>query len=111
MPSETTSPSLSPEAALPLLILPDVDGLSEDQRRGTACVWTGEPLTTESAIDLGERHDADGVLWFPRSGRRGVTSAALLRLQHHSQMCEQCTDDYRGCETGQALVRLVRRYR
>ncbi|MFJ8154794.1 hypothetical protein [Streptomyces sp. NPDC094468] len=110
MPSETSSPSLSPEAALPLLLLPDVADLTEEQRRGTACVWRGTPLTTETAIDLGERHDA-GVLWFPRSDRRGVHDAAMHTLHLHSQSCEQCADDYRGCETGYGLVRLERRYR
>ncbi|MEU8710933.1 hypothetical protein [Streptomyces sp. NPDC048663] len=111
MPTETPSPSLSPDAALPLLLLPDPDSLTEEQRSGTACVWTGAPLTTETAVDLSERRDGGGVLWFPRSNRRGVHDATMHTLHLHTQACEQCTDDYRACETGYALVRLERQYR
>ena len=108
MASETSSPSLSPEAALGLLPLPDDETLSEEQRRGAVCVWTNEPLTAETVIDLGERHTDDGRLWFPRATRRGVVGAALLALQMHGQGCEQCMDDYRGCKDGYALERLIR---
>lgn len=108
MSSETSSPSLSPDAALALLELPDVDTLSDEQRRGAICVWGRRQLTAESAIDLGERQLADGRFWFPRADRHCVHRAAMLALQLHSQACEQCTDDYRGCADGYGLVRLVR---
>lgn len=111
MSSETTSPSLSPEAALVLLELPDVEDLSADQRRGAVCVWTGRPLTNETAIDLGERTADDGMLWFPRATREGVRRKALSTLHLHSQACEQCMDDYRSCPEGYPLVRLVREFR
>ena len=108
MASESISPSLSPEAALVFLSLPDADGLSAEQQRGAVCVWDNEhPLTVETAIDLGERQH-DGRLWFPRADRRCINRQALAALHLHSQLCEQCTDDYRGCQEGYGLVRLVR---
>ncbi len=39
------------------------------------------------------------------AGPAGLAYRALLE---HTQMCEQCVDDVRGCGTGRALVRTLR---
>lgn len=113
MSSETSSPSLSPEAALALLPLPDVDDLTAEQRRGAVCVWgaSEKPLTTEAAIDLGERQDADGTSWFPRACRDCARREATYALHYHTTMCEQCVDDAPRCVQGDGLLRLVREMR
>jgi hypothetical protein len=95
---------------LGLLTLPDVDDLSEAQRRGAVCVWGDSPLTPLSAVDLGERHD-DGTSWFPRACRPCAVGRAMNALQDHSGSCEQCVDDHTQCPTGLGLVRLVRETR
>jgi hypothetical protein len=33
---------------------------------------------------------------------------AMKALLMHTQVCEQCTEDYRECATGRTLVRTVR---
>ncbi|MGW0736970.1 hypothetical protein [Streptomyces sp. NPDC002851] len=45
-------------------------GLSEQQVRGTACVWCGVILDNRTAVNLGQRplHRLDLVVsWFPRA--------------------------------------------
>ncbi|MER5384478.1 hypothetical protein ABT040_30165 [Streptomyces sp. NPDC002688] len=37
-----------------------------------------------------------------------VARTAMEALHTHTQSCEQCTDNYRECPTGRALVRTVR---
>lgn len=49
--------------------LPPPLTLSDEQQRGTSCVWCAAPLATTAAHDLGARPlEAHGVavLWFPR---------------------------------------------
>ena len=104
-PSSTTS---NPLDSLPL---PAYAGLTKQQRRGTTCVWDGAPLTTPTAMDLGERHAEDGTSWFPRACRPCTLRRGMETLQSHSDTCEQCVDDHTQCETGVALVRLVREAR
>ncbi|WP_158710242.1 hypothetical protein [Streptomyces sp. NRRL F-5126] len=41
--------------------------LSDEQRRGAACAYCGLPVSTGSAVDLGVRHDTDGVRIFLRA--------------------------------------------
>ena len=63
------TPTIDVTAMLALLPLPDLDGLSEQQVRGAACVWTGVVLTPATAVDLGRRTASRAgvsVPWFPR---------------------------------------------
>jgi hypothetical protein len=96
---------------LALLALPDVDDLSDDQRRGAVCVWGDSPLTPLSAVDLGERQADDGTNWFPRGCRWHAQRRAMEALQAHSGSCEQCVDDHAQCPAGLGLVRLVKETR
>jgi hypothetical protein len=100
--------------ALALLTLPDLDGLSEAQVRGRACVWTGVILTAETAVDLGPRtasRAGGSVPWFPRATGPAVHRAAHREILDHGARCEQCADDFYQCPTGLALWRLAREYR
>jgi len=99
---------------LALLAVPALDELSEEQVRGAACVWCGTTLTTDTAVDLGERKHKrlDGSYsTFPRACRPDAHTAAYSALLDHAPRCEQCVDDASGCETGLALRRLMREYR
>ena len=107
-PSTTASITAHPLDVLPL---PAYEDLTEQQRRGATCVWGASQLTTTTAIDLGERHAADGTSWFPRACRPCTQPRALRALHLHSAMCEQCADDHTQCPTGLGLVRLVREAR
>jgi hypothetical protein len=100
--------------ALALLTLPALDGLSEQQVRGVACVWTGVILTPETAVDLGPRTASRAgvsVPWFPRATRPAVHRAAHRAILDHGSCCEQCVDDFYQCPTGVGLWRLAREYR
>jgi hypothetical protein len=44
-----------------------IGSFNDEQRRGGACARCGLPVSTGSAVDLGERLDADGVRLFPRA--------------------------------------------
>lgn len=110
------TPTSTVDDTLALLALPDLNGLSDAQTRGAACVWCRDetPLTAESAVDLGEHLSAfDGreMRWFPRAHRRCTQTAALAALHDHAPLCERCVDDASGCETGMTLRRLMREYR
>lgn len=100
--------------ALMLLELPALDGLTTEQVRGAACIWRGEPLTTDTAVDLGERRHKrlDGrYSTFPRGCHRCTHEAAYKALIGHTASCEQCIDDSSQCDTGRALLRLMRENR
>lgn len=102
------------ERAVSLLPLPTLGKLTPEQIRGTACIWGGEPLSTETAVDLGERtgqRDGQPLRWFPRACRRDVQTAALNALHEHAPDCEQCATDGMHCDTGRTLNRIARRYR
>ncbi|MEU9338058.1 hypothetical protein AB0D49_33685 [Streptomyces sp. NPDC048290] len=60
-----------PPGVLDLLALPLLECLTDAQTRGAVCVWdpTEDPLTVETAIDLGERQHNDSH-WFPRACRQ-----------------------------------------
>lgn len=50
--------------------LPSISDLTEQQVRGTACVWCGVHLDNASAVDLGERRTrraGEVQRWFPRA--------------------------------------------
>jgi hypothetical protein len=106
MPSETSSPSLTPEAALTLLVLPALDGLTVEQVRGASCIWCETPLTAETAVDLHERRHKrlDGHFsTFPRACHPCTRTAADNALGIHVGGCEQCIDNIDRCATAAAL--------
>ncbi|MCA1220687.1 hypothetical protein [Streptomyces sp. 8L] len=49
------------------LSVPPLEALTEEQRRGGACVYCGLPVPTGTAVDLGARRQADGTRIFPRA--------------------------------------------
>jgi hypothetical protein len=102
-----TSPTSPREAALALLRLPDVNVLTEQQRRGQICVWDGAPLAPENAVDLGPRTAEDGRRWFPQGCTICVASKAYAALFDHAISClDGCADDPGGCAIGKALIKL-----
>ncbi|GGY73011.1 hypothetical protein ACWDE9_35605 [Streptomyces olivaceoviridis] len=110
MPSDTVSAA----DALTLLPLPKFNALSQDQVRGIACIWDGVPLSTATAVDLGERRVkqfGQHTSWFPRACRPCALKQAMAALVDHGQSCEQCIDDHNLCTTGLGLVRAVREAR
>lgn len=110
MPSDTAS-ATSPLAALPL---PEFDTLSQDQVRGITCIWDGVPLSTATAVDLGERkvrQFGQRTSWFPRACKPCALREAMDALVKHGQSCEQCVDDSNLCTEGLGLVRAVREAR
>ncbi|MFJ6660173.1 hypothetical protein ACIQNG_28045 [Streptomyces sp. NPDC091377] len=98
----------APRTVLDHIGVPPLDALTADQARGAVCVWDAgeEPLTAESAVDLGER--VTGVHWFPRACRAHAGRRAYQALLDHAPRCEQCVDDAGSCGTGLALYRLIR---
>ena len=100
--------------ALALLTLPDHNSLTSAQVRGAACIWRGETLTADTAVDLGERRHRrmDGhYSTFPRACHRCTHEAAYGLLIEHTMQCEQCVDNAAECPTGRALLRLMREHR
>ncbi|MFG3207851.1 hypothetical protein [Streptomyces sp. NPDC048192] len=95
-----------PAELLPLILLPPLEVLPDARARGAECVWCAGPLSTATAIDLGER-DTDGEHWFPRACRSCTRRAVLAARNDHPGLCEQCTDDASNCETRRALHSLA----
>jgi hypothetical protein len=111
MPAEHASTIVD---ALALLTLPAYNTLTVEQTRGATCVWCQATLTTDTAVDLGERRHKrlDGRFsTFPRACRRCTHDAAYRVLLDHAPRCEQCTDDAGRCGTGLALRRLMKEHR
>ncbi|MFI1734058.1 hypothetical protein ACH40E_33565 [Streptomyces acidicola] len=107
---ETTSSSVE---ALALLPLPDLASWSEQQIRGTFCVWDSVALGA-TAVDLGQL-DVNGRIGFPRACRLCMRAHVTGSDAAHRAMCEQCVDDQAVgsetvCDTGRALRRLVLEY-
>jgi hypothetical protein len=101
-------PAVDARALLPL---PSLDGLTEQQVRGTACVWDAVPLLGIEAVNLGPRvkkHLGRTYDWFPQACPRCVREAAIRAVREHPGMCEQCTDDASVCDTRRALDELAR---
>lgn len=101
----------NPADATPLPPAPSTKGLSEPQLRGSHCVWCDTPLTTDTAVDLGERPyrrlDVRSS-WFPRACPGCAGEKAYSALFAHAPTCEQCVDNATECATGRALNRLVK---
>lgn len=101
--------------ALSLLLLPALDGLSDDQTRGAVCVWGRDEdrLTAETAVHFGEHlsslHGSTSPMrWFPRGCKACTGVAAFRALYEHAPVCKQCVEEAENCETGRALWRLIR---
>ncbi|MFJ3812364.1 hypothetical protein ACIPWE_39140 [Streptomyces sp. NPDC090073] len=92
-----------PDHLLSLLPLPDLDALPDARARGAECLWNGEPLSTASAVDLGERPSPHGTTLFVRGCQPCTLRAVLDAHRAHPGICEQCTDDPTLCETRRAL--------
>ena len=100
--------------AVALIALPPLDDLTEEQLRGATCIWCGQDLTTDTAVDLGERRHKrlDGhYSTFPRGCRTDANRAAVSALHDHAGICEQCVDNPSACGEGMALVRLEKSFR
>jgi hypothetical protein len=109
-PGAVTSGMSTPDA-LALLPLPSLDGLTEQQVRGTACVWDGVPLLGIEAVYLGPRTKkrlGQTYQWSPQACTRCVREAAIRAIRDHSGMCEQCVDEASACDVRAALDRLAR---
>ncbi|MEU6535496.1 hypothetical protein [Streptomyces sp. NPDC047000] len=90
--------------------LPIPARLSDSQQQGHVCVWGGEALTSETAVDLGSRKVDGGGMIFPRSCRVCLGHAALNALWVHASgpgACPECQVSP-DCTTGRALNRLIR---
>jgi hypothetical protein len=110
-PEPAVTSGLPIREALALLPLPSLDGLTEPQVRGTACVWDGVPLLRVAAVNLGPRPKkrlGQPWQWFPQACPRCVREAAIRALREHHGMCEQCTDDATICRIRRALEQLAR---
>lgn len=97
-----------------LMDLPAVGNLSEEQTRGVACVWCAAALSTDTAVDLGERRVwlLNGlIVMFPRACPPCVAKYAHRALHRHAPTCEPCVDNADRCDTGRALYRLIRENR
>ncbi|MEU6605348.1 hypothetical protein ABZ922_09820 [Streptomyces shenzhenensis] len=106
MSSETVN--MPPPEVLDVLGLPDLDSLDEAREAGRVCIWCGEPLTIETAVDLGEQEAEDGTC-FPRACRRCVADRAHRGLFAHTPMCDLCEMEATAanCSVGRSLYRLV----
>lgn len=101
---------------LALLTLPALDGLSERQLRGAACVWNGVALSPATAVDLGAHTAAradDPAPRYLRACRHCVAHQAHRALLDHGSTCELCAlhETAGQCAIGRGLYRLVREYR
>jgi hypothetical protein len=108
MTAEPTVPSgMATVDALALLPIPA--RLSDAQRAGHVCVWGGETLVAETAVNLGSRK-LDGAIAFLQACRNCVSRAAMTVMFQHSTGTNACTkcqkDPY--CETGRALARVIK---
>jgi hypothetical protein len=112
MPADTANST--PADARTLITLPGIDGLSTAQLRGAACIWCSTGLTTDTAVDLGERRHKrlDGhYSTFPRGCRSCSHRAVVGALHDHAGLCEQCVDNPSDCAEGMALTRLEKECR
>ncbi|GHA28543.1 hypothetical protein GCM10010372_30390 [Streptomyces tauricus] len=106
-----TSIDTDQTAVLALLELPAPETLSEPQMCGRACVWCGDALSNDTAVDLGVRTaEVHGITadWFPRTDKRCVGGKAYAQLFVHAVSCEPCRETAAGCDTAVALRRLMR---
>ncbi|MFE9607737.1 hypothetical protein [Streptomyces sp. NPDC006012] len=106
-----------PVEVLEILVLPVLLDLDEDRSAGRTCVWGGERLTIETAVDLGEQRTSsrwirpgDKENWFPRACRACVADRAHRGLFAHAPVCSLCRtrETAADCIVGRGLYRLVR---
>ena len=100
--TQASSPRTA-SSALPMRPLPQFLGLSDAQRRGTVCVWCSQPLTAESARDLGERPAPDGTRMWPRGCSPCVQAAARRVFRLHNRHCACCIRNSEDCPDWHAL--------
>lgn len=110
--SQTATVGMSTPDAFALLPLPE--HLSDAQRDGHVCVYDGDALTAQTAVDLGAR-TLDGRTAFPRACHTAVNRAALGVLFDHCsgteerEACQECKErEPDMCEIARALNRLIR---
>ncbi|WP_436957104.1 hypothetical protein [Streptomyces sp. SudanB182_2057] len=108
---ETPTPStrlmVVPATLVPHIPLPRLELLSDARTRGAECVWGGERLTIETAIDLGKHVTVDGFSWFPRACLRCTRSAVRAARDNHPARCPECRGPTTPCSTRQALHDLL----
>lgn len=98
------------DRAIEALTVPSLDALSEQQVRGYVCVWGGEALADETAVNLGPRRKRrlDGYYnIYPRACRACTHNAALTALHRHTSDCPRCRTDAAGCNLTVGLRRLM----
>lgn len=91
------------------LRLPNPGRLRPEQIRGDACIWGGDPIDDDSAVDLGRRSTTFmGIVgpWSPKACVECVRDAALKACPVHLRRCQQCQRN-RPCDTLRALHRLA----
>lgn len=92
-----------------LLPVPPHDDMTDAQFKGTACVWCRTPISTDTAVDLGQRRIglSDGhITVSPRACQSCTLERIPAALERHTATCEQCVDGPAGCETARALRHL-----
>jgi len=106
--SSTVTSGIPNYKALALLSLPAA--LSDPQKNGNVCVWGGESLTPDTAVQLDSR-TLDGRTVYPRACRSCVSRLAMTALASHALPPDACTDcrEEPLCDLGQALNRLIRK--
>ncbi|WP_458248860.1 ATP-binding protein [Streptomyces sp. MAI_2237] len=106
-----------PVEVLEALAIPALDGLSEEQVGGRACIWCASLLTIETAVQLGEHLTDAGastavtrMRTSPRGCRSCVEGRAHRGLFAHGSTCALCRDEQTAgeCVVGRGLYRLVR---
>ncbi|MEV7240472.1 hypothetical protein AB0N92_04300 [Streptomyces sp. NPDC093248] len=105
------SPALTVDfGVMSMLTIPDIGGLTADQRRGADCVWCKKKLTAETAIDLGHRRlevDGEPLLCFPRGCRPCGRHAAVRESRVHPLNCPVCLKEPTDCRERKAIRRLA----
>lgn len=107
-PSRTVAVGIPTFEAYALLPLPPLYQLTTQMLAGRVCAFGGEDLETETAVDLGEAHDADGVLMFPRACHPCAAKAARDARVAHADDCVECRQEDTSCEVGRAFRRIER---
>jgi hypothetical protein len=83
--------------------------MTDRQFKGTACVWCAITLSTDTAVDLGQRRIrlSDGhITVSPRACRPCTAGRIPAAVEQHAATCEQCVDSPFGCDTATALRQL-----
>ncbi|MFJ9821861.1 hypothetical protein ACIRU3_42815 [Streptomyces sp. NPDC101151] len=111
----TTTTDVPPEVLGALAEhLPGPDGLPDERARGRGCIWCGQHLTSETAVDLGEQVEQSDVLrWFPRGCHPCTADRAHRSMLDHASFCPLCAhaDSAAACVLGRGLYRLQRECR